>query len=195
MPEQNTLLVGRDTNGVPRTLECTAEGVLLTKAELVGETGTVVPTDITTGALIVVDHAVTAAINGDTACGFVNEITPGAALIVLTNAGLFYNLGAGEIVMITQFCMELTTLNDNVRYEIGYTAAPNGGGAFSALSPARYVRTGNAWGSSFLGMTTDVYPPARVRYSDGARSITMRVNCNDAAAVITPAWHGYIIQT
>lgn len=142
---------------------------------------------------IVVDEAVHAALNGYTVCGFVNEIDPGAAQVVLTNPALVYNLNPGEVVMITGFCMELIDTSDNVRYELGYTSQPGGEGTFHAVTPARYVRTG-ANVSTFQGSTTEIYPPAAVKYSDGARSITFRVDCGGAGTTITPAWHGYILQ-
>lgn len=36
-----------------------------------------------------------------------------------------------------------------------------------------------------------ITPPIRLRYADGVRSITFRVNANDAGATINVAWHGW----
>jgi len=151
-------------------------------------------------ALRVIDYLQWAALEGGTICRWVNEKTPGNVQVVLTDGpaaggqpGIYYNLAEGEIVLIAMFCMELTTVSDNVKYELGFTDAANGGGTFTPITPARYLKTG-ATSSGFDGYTTMVVPAAPITYASGARSITFRVTCNDAGAKITPAWHGVLVQ-
>jgi len=165
-----------------------------------GETDQPLPLDPTLGALEVVSQGEVAALNQLVVCRWVNDVVPGAAQTVLTNGpagvqpGVYYNLRAGEIVMVTLICMELTTTSDTVNFELGYTDAINGGGTFRPLTPERILRTGAAF-VSFDGIEFQLDPPLPIRYDAGARSITFRVNCNDAGATITPSWHGFIVQT
>lgn len=132
-------------------------------------------------------------------CRWINDKVPGATEVVLTDAaagdqpGIYYNLQEGEIVVITQMCIELTTPSDDVVYELGYTDAVAGGGTFQPITPKRVYSTG-ANNQGFEGIEFTIIPPEPVRYTDGARSITFRVDCNDAGTTITPAWHGYILE-
>jgi hypothetical protein len=151
-------------------------------------------------ALRTIDYLQWSALEGGTICRWVNEKVPGNAQVVLTDGpagnqpGIYYNLTEGQSVLIAMFCMELVTLSDNVKYELGFTDAAAGAGTFTPITPARYLRTGAA-ATSFDGYTTMVVPAAPVTYASGARSITFRVTCNDAGATITPAWHGVLVQS
>lgn len=169
------------------------------EVELVNpDTGDTLPVDSVTGSLVVLSAAEHASINGNAICRWISNITPGAAQTVLTNGpagddpGIYYNVQPDEHIMITQACIELLTLTDDVIFELGYTDAINGGGTFTPITPPRILHTGAAR-VSFDGLSFDFSPCWRVTYASGARSITYRVNCNDAVAAITPAWHGWRI--
>ena len=71
-----------------------------------------------------------------------------------------------------------------------YTDAVDGGGTFYPLGPHKHVATGaaNTGRSSY---DQDISPAARISYAQGARSITFRVDANDASAEITVGWHGW----
>lgn len=87
-------------------------------------------------------------------------------------------------------CYGLTTNSDSCTYELGYTDAANGGGTFTPITVERHVATGAAvTGAEDFDLT--ITPPIRLRYADGVRSITFRVNANDAGATINVAWHGW----
>ena len=106
--------------------------------------------------------------------------------------GIYYNLAAGTQVMITQLCYGLITASDSCTFELGYTNAANGGGAFIPLTVERHLATG-ATNTGRLDQDFTIDPPlGPLRYSAGIRSITFRVNANDAAASINVAWHGWV---
>ena len=157
------------------------------------------PLEPTTGALVVADYATVAAIEGDVVCRWANNITPGAVETVLTTApappqpGIYYNLAAGDIVMVTQMCVELWTVSDSLAWELGYTTGVAGTGTFYPVTPKFIYKTGAA-ATGFDGVQIAITPPGPVRYSAGARSITFRVTANDAAAEITITWHGYVVN-
>jgi hypothetical protein len=127
-------------------------------------------------------------------CGWVNEIIPGAAQIVLTTAMapiLTYNLHPGTRVMVVQYCYALETVNDNCQFEFGYTDQADGAGTFYPLGPHKHVWTGAA-NAGRTAFDQDIGPPpAMIRYSAGARCITFRVDANDATAEVTMGWHGW----
>lgn len=119
-----------------------------------------------------------------------------AAPTVLTDGpagdqpGIYYNLIAGEVVFITQYRVNLTTLSDDVTYELGYTSAANGAGVFQPVTPEYHLSTGAANSGITPGYFV-IDPPLRLTYAMGARSITFRVQTNDAGATITCAYHGW----
>lgn len=121
---------------------------------------------------------------------------PGAAQIVLTNGpagdqpGIYYNLAAGEVVYVTLLCFGVITASDDCVFEFGYTDQPNGAGTFRPVTPEFFVRTGNAPnGRSTFEKRIEPFLP--LRYADGVRSLTFRVDANDAAVTITVAYHGF----
>ena len=105
--------------------------------------------------------------------------------------GIYYNLRAGDVVFITQYRVSLTTLSDDVTWELGYTDAANGGGTFRPVTCEYHVATGAA-NSGIVPAYFVIDPPIRITYAQGARSITFRVTTNDAGATITAAYHGWV---
>lgn len=173
---------------------------LLTRVQLTDSNGSEYPTDPVTGALEVLSSGEIAAINDEVVCRWVNNKVPGDAQVVLTDGpsgdqpGIYYNLQEGEIVLVKSICVELLTLSDTVEFELGSTDQANGAGTFTPKTPKWAYKTGAA-NDGFDGRQFPVNPPAPFRYADGVRSITFRVDCNDASTEITITWHGYIIQT
>jgi len=104
--------------------------------------------------------------------------------------GIYYNLVEGEIVFITQYRVNLTTLSDSATWELGYTDAANGAGTFRPLTCEYHLATGAA-NSGIVPAYFVIDPPLRVTYAMGARSITFRVTTNDAGATVTAAYHGW----
>jgi hypothetical protein len=124
-------------------------------------------------------------------CKWVNDKVPGAAETILTDAGLVLNLVAGRVYKISQICMELTTASDEVVFELGYTDEPNGAGTFTPVGPKEVYATGVGF-TGFSGVTLTYTPAIPFVYEENVKeSVTLRVDCNDAGATITPGFHGY----
>ena len=137
------------------------------------------------------DHALQASRRGDSLLKWVNDKTPGDASVVLTDVGLYYDIPAGKRVLITHVSYGIITVSDDCHFEIGSCSAVTGGGTFTPLAFHMEVGTGDRKSDKAI-QRTDFDPPLCVNYSSGARSITMRVNANDASAVITCGWHGWV---
>lgn len=124
-------------------------------------------------------------------------MTPGAAQVVLVNGpvgdqpGIYYNLPEGRQIVITMFCFGVNTLNDDCDFEFGYTDAINGAGTFAPVTPRFHVATGAAREGR---ATFDRSPttPIVLKYSGGIRSVTARVDANDAGCQVTAAWNGWV---
>ena len=134
-----------------------------------------------------------AARQGRGVCGWVNELIPGAALIVVTPAMapiLVYNLIPGTRVMITQYCYAVETTGDNCQFSFGFTTGVDATGVFRPLGPHKHVFTGAA-NAGRTAYDQEIMPAEPVSYAAGARSITFQVDANDAACEITMGWHGW----
>jgi len=161
---------GRNSQGVNKTIELTRNGKQ--KSTTLAEA---------------------AAVEGDGLHLWANDITPGAADIVLTNIGLYYNVPAGRQVIITGFSVYLGTVSDDCHFNLVSCTAVAGGGAATDISCHQHITTGAAI-AGFLSHKFVFTTPIRIRYSDGARSISMRVHANDAAAEITVSWGGFVMD-
>jgi hypothetical protein len=140
---------------------------------------------------VVLNDGLAATRAGNGVCGWVNEKIPGAAQVVLTDAGLIYNVPSGKRVMVTQYCFAVETTGDNCQFEFGWTDAANGAGTFTGVGPHKHVYTGAA-NSGITSFDQLITPPERLAYSDGVRCITFRVDANDATCEVTVGWHGWV---
>jgi len=124
-------------------------------------------------------------------------VTPGAAQTVLVNGpaaggqpGVYYNLASGQQVLIREICFGVNTVNDDCYFELGHTDGTNGTGTFRPITSRFHVATGAAR-EGRATIDRDMSPPPCLKYSGGVRSITFRVDANDAGCQITAAWHGW----
>jgi hypothetical protein len=143
--------------------------------------------------LVGIDDGLAATRAGRGVCKWVNALTPGAAEVVLTTAMaplLTYNLSPGERVMVTQYCYGVDTTSDDCDFEFGYTDQPDGAGTFYPVGPHKHIATGAA-NQGRESYDQEITPPEAVKYADGARCITFRVDCNDASCEVTMGWHGW----
>ena len=123
------------------------------------------------------------------------DYVSGAAQVVLTEGlvpGISYNILERQVAIITSLHYGLHTANDNCHFEVGYTDAIDGGGAFTPLMPALEYFTGAAQDGP-VTKSEHFDPYLAAWYRKGARSITFRVHANDATCEITCHWHGFYI--
>lgn len=137
------------------------------------------------------DDGVEAAINGDTVCNYVNSVTPGVAQTILTNASLVVNIPSGRMFMLSQLCMGVLTTNDDCSFEVVGMDAADGAGNVVFAGPAFRIVVGNVNLQGLQTETWHVTPPVAFRHSDGFRSVTFRVDANDAGCQIQAILHGY----
>jgi len=112
-----------------------------------------------------------------------------AAATVITAADSYENMEPNRRYIITMLYYNLSTASDTVRYELGVTSLPNGGGVFTAYTP--YLTSGTsatADGSEVAPTLID--PPICLRSTDGA-CIAMRLLTNDAGATVNAGFGGW----
>ena len=93
-------------------------------------------------------------------------------------------------MLVRQGHFGVHTASDHCEFEVGYTDQPDGAGVFTPIARHEFIRTGNA-PTGREDSSVILRPPIRVRYRDGARSITFRVNASDAACNICCGWSGW----
>ncbi len=122
---------------------------------------------------------------------WVDDKKPGASSTVLTDTALVYNLSAGYAVFIVSCWAQLTTASDNLHVNLVSCTAVNGGGVATDISGHLHVvSSGNMAGTE--NDEREFIVPIRCRYKDGVRSISMRVDANDAAAVMHCGWDAWV---
>lgn len=142
-------------------------------------------------ALTRIDEYIHAARRGDGIHKWVNDKTPGADLVVLTDATLYYNIPEGRQVLIYQIYAGIQTVSDSCHFEIVSCTAVAGGGTPTAVTGHYHIFTGaNLVGTE--DKEREFTPPIIVKYSDGARSISIRVDANDASAEVSCGWMGIV---
>jgi len=147
---------------------------------------------LTTGGaelLAVADVDLTAALAGKTFYKFVVDKTPGADQVVLTDSGLVYNIPTDKLVLLTRIYVGVETISDDCRFELGSCSLADGAGTFSRVMVPITCATGANKTTRDIEVI-DLHPPVVVRYVD-AKSITFRVDANDASCDITCGFAGW----
>ena len=121
---------------------------------------------------------------------WINDVVPGAGVLVLTQASVIYNLAPGQHIMLIDVHFGVNTVSDNCHFELGWTTGPNGAGTFHPLTSHRHVFTG-ATVTGRADHHDELRPPQHASYGMGARSVTFRVNPNDAGCTISCEWGGW----
>ena len=106
--------------------------------------------------------------------------------------GIYYNLASGKQMFITQLCYGITTASDSCSFEIVSTDQANGAGTATARTLERHLATGTTPNGKLDADITIDPPLGPLKYSNGIRSITIRVNANDAGCTINTGWHGWV---
>jgi hypothetical protein len=105
--------------------------------------------------------------------------------------GIYYNLQPDTRVFISQMFFGVLTINDDCHFEVGWCDGVNGTGTFTPLIPRRYILTGAAI-AGFSDRSDDFLPSiGLLNYSDGVRSITVRIDPNDVTCAIVVGWRGW----
>ena len=142
-------------------------------------------------SVAIVRNGLQAARVGAAVCGWMNGVVGLAALTVVANAGVYYNIPVDRRVVITMLCAGLNTVSDQIDFEFGFTDAINAGGTFYPATPIkRYASAANR--QHGLDYELKLSVPIILRYSQGARCVTMRVQANDALAAVDLAWQGWV---
>ena len=124
-------------------------------------------------------------------CGWINAQAGFAALTVVNDADLYYNLHPDTRVMVVLICAGLNTVSDDIDFQLGYTSAVNAAGVFTPVMPYKRYGTGlNKENKLDYELAPPI--PIPIRYSDGARCITFRVQANDAAAEVDLSWNAWV---
>ena len=130
---------------------------------------------------------------GNTVVKWVDDKTASGSEQVLTDATLYQNIGANQTLFITEMTYDLTTLSDNCHFNLVKCAAVAGGGAAVDICGHAHMQTGAAYVTGGSKERT-FDPPIRVPYSASALSVSMQIEGNDASAVISCGFHGYLVD-
>ncbi len=124
---------------------------------------------------------------------FRDDFTVGSLVsTVLTGVDIVTNIPEGYRFMLTRMLYDLLSLNDWAHYGFGSCSAVDGGGAFTLLAIEKHLATGANRNSYGGGHDDWESLPLRVRYQDGARSVTIRVQVNDITAIVAVAYRGWL---
>lgn len=123
---------------------------------------------------------------------WVDDKTASGALQVLTDATLYQNIKASQRLYITAMHFDLQTTSDDCHFELVKCAAVAGGGAAVQISGHVHIFTGAAIVTG-VAKERPFDPPILVEYSAAALSVTMRIHANDASAVVSCGFNGYLV--
>ena len=112
-----------------------------------------------------------------------------AAATVITAADSYENMLPGYRYIVTTLYYNLSTASDTLRYELGVSSLPTGGGVFTAFTPYFNVATAATIEGSPVGPIM-IDPPLCFTTDDGA-CICMRCLTNDAGATVNVGFNGW----
>lgn len=122
---------------------------------------------------------------------YVNDKTGSGSTQVLTDAGLVLNLADGDQALVTSMHFDLTTVSDSCHFNLVTTNAADGAGDANEVCGHVHLVQGAAL-ANIASKERPFDPPLCFKYSDGVRSITMRINTNDNAAVVSCGFNCWI---
>lgn len=115
---------------------------------------------------------------------FVNDKTLSGSQQTLTDATLVINLSEGTQALILEMCYTIESVADDCEFEVVAASLADGAGSITTLHGHDHKWTPAALSGSESGHR-EFRPPILVKYSTGYRSVTMRVNGNDASIVVS----------
>ena len=125
---------------------------------------------------------------------WVNSKTASGSSQVLTDATLYKNIGVNETLFITAFHFNLETVSDDCCFSLVKCAEVAGGGAAVDIAGCAHIFTGGTMATG-TAKERPFNPPLRVPYAAAAKSVSVKINSNDASAVISCGFHGYLVVT
>jgi hypothetical protein len=131
-----------------------------------------------------------AAREGRSFCHWANaQAALNAAATVVTAGESTLNMVPGYRYIVRCIYYQLTTASDTIRYELGVSSLPNGGGVFTAHTPHFQSATAATIEGSPTG-PIPLDPPICLTVDSGA-CICMRVLTNDAGATVNVGFTGW----
>jgi len=134
--------------------------------------------------------ALRAARDGRSFVRYVSSVTPGAAATVLTATTLVHNITASTRLVIASLYYQVESVSDNCIFYLGSANAINGGGTFVAYGPLQQAFTGAT--PSVGTYQVKLLPPYVFSHAAGMRSVTFRVDANDANCIISCGFSGWV---
>jgi len=137
------------------------------------------------------DQGLRAAREGRSLRRFLSEVTVTNAYVVSTNAGIYYDIPAGKQVVITRLHIGCETVEEQADAYLVSCAEITAGGVATQLHAEAHDHVGGKKeGTGHIVRTTN--PPIVVKYSSGARSISLAVRATDAATIVSYGWNGWL---
>lgn len=122
---------------------------------------------------------------------WVNDHTGSGADEVLTDATLYYDIPVGKQVLITGIGYDMETVSDDCHFGMVKCSAVAGGGDAVEISGHTHIFTGASIDGSSSGERY-FNPPILVKYSDTAKSITIKIHTSDSSAIVSCGWCGIV---
>ncbi len=114
-----------------------------------------------------------------------------AAFVVQTAAAIYFNIPAGQQVVIVNMSVGCEDANEFAAVYLVACDAVAGGGT----PTQQYVEIHDHVGDKKQGHghTDDqIYPPIVLKYSDGHRSVSLAVKATDTDTVVDFGWSGWV---
>lgn len=114
-----------------------------------------------------------------------------ASFVVEVHEDIYYDIPAGKQVVITHFFLGCETVDNFAGAYPVVCSAVTAGGSPTQLHHEIHNHVGSKKEGN--GHTEeDLYPPVVVKYSSGARSISMAVKATDTDTVVKFGWAGWV---
>ena len=138
------------------------------------------------------DQALRAAREGRVFHKFVDEDTGvTAGFVVQTAAAIYYDIPAGKQVIVDTVYLGCSTVDDEITAYIVSCAAVAGGGVATQRMHHWKVATGTKK-EGIIHKIFHLDVPVVIKYSSGARSVSLAVKGNDTDIVGTYGWCGWV---
>ena len=122
---------------------------------------------------------------------WVDEVNVTASFVVSTSADIYYDIPAGKQVVIARTFFGCHTVEEEVScYPVSCSEKAGGGNATQLAHHNRDVVGAKKEGRG--SHDKDHRPPIVVKYSDGARSVSIAVKATDTATVVCFGWSGWV---